>query len=204
MNTPIHVRFPFSFVCFSAHSVLTSTYCFEVLPFLLCKINVGNFTPFSPALPKQLTELTQPRPGGFSVAFLFVVIACIIDITLITGYPKCLPNLINTRWLWRNLLWEYKHVLHLWRRWVRAWWLSVLMWNVGIWGSGYYPNCYLEVANKFYYFLYHEVDVLGPILERDSCCLILVSNHLPKLTTKLNHLTWVADYRRFNCYLKKY
>ena len=99
MNTPIHVRFLFSFVCFSAHSVLTSTYCFEVLLFLLCKINVGNFTPFSPALPKQLTELTQPRPGGFSVAFLFVVIACIIDITLITGYAKCLPNLINTRWL---------------------------------------------------------------------------------------------------------
>ena len=31
------------------------------------------------------------------------------------------------------------------------------------------------VTNKFYYFLYHEVDVLGPLLERDSCCLILVS-----------------------------
>lgn len=98
MNTPIHVRFLFSFVCSSANSVFTSTYYFKVLLFLLCKINVGNFTPFSPALPK-LTELTQPRPGGFSVAFLFVVIACIIDINLITGYPKCLPNLINTRWL---------------------------------------------------------------------------------------------------------
>ena len=32
-------------------------------------------------------------------------------------------------------------------------------------------SCY----NKFYYFLYHEVDVLGRLLERDSCCLILVS-----------------------------
>ena len=150
-----------------------------------------------------------------------------------------------------------------------------IMSNFGIWGSGYYPNCYLEVTNKFYYFLYHEVDVLGPLLERDSCCLILVSittsqiwplnytgknnrfpfldilgylkkthknpkfgrvrqvpiwelgwefpgwdlSHLakfgifmgyfkyPKISKNgnplvfpvLNHLIWVADYRRFNC-----
>ena len=37
MNIPIDIRFPFSFLCFSVNSVLTSTYCFEVLLFIYCK-----------------------------------------------------------------------------------------------------------------------------------------------------------------------
>ena len=65
--------------------------------------------------------------------------------------------------------------------------------NVGIWGSGYYPNCYLEVAtiNSIIFFAmkYHIrniLDVLGHLLERDSCCLILVS-----ITTSQN---WPLNY----------
>ena len=45
--------------------------------------------------------------------------------------------------------------------------------------------------------IFHKEDVSGTLLKRDSCCVILISDHLIKAF-------WVVSNQRFNSILKNY